>query len=67
MARVLRCDEGDFDTVAMECVAPYWAEDTGFLPPLSATEATLIAAQICGLWALGFTIRQIKRGAKLAS
>lgn len=61
MARVLRCDEGDYDAVAGTCAAPVWTEDNGMLPPLSAADAMQIAAGIATLWIIGHIIRQLRK------
>ena len=60
MPRVLRCDEGDLTPETGECAAPYWGQDTGILPPLSAADAYQIATAIAVLWALAFAIRQAR-------
>lgn len=59
----MRCDEGDYDATAQTCADPYWAQDTGFLPPLDAGEALLIAGAIGSCWMLGYYIRQLKSAA----
>lgn len=61
MPLTLRCDEEDIDPVTGECAAPYWTEDTGFLPPMSSADAHQIAVSIAALWALAFCIRQIRK------
>ncbi|MFC4729260.1 hypothetical protein [Coralloluteibacterium thermophilus] len=63
MAQVLvpYCRVADFDAATGTCAAPFWGPHQGVLPPLTMVDASLIAAGIISLWAIGFIIRQARR------
>ena len=61
MARVLLCDEGDFDVQAMTCAAPYYGDAPTVLPVMAIDDAVLLGWQLAFLWSIAFGIRVMRR------
>ncbi|WP_342315418.1 hypothetical protein [Lysobacter sp. FW306-1B-D06B] len=57
----LYCKASDFDAATGQCVAPFYGPHSTLLPPMSMADASVIAACIGMLWAIGFKIRAARR------
>lgn len=50
------CDSANIDSSGA-CSAPLWVQVPSLVPPLSASDAVVIASAILVLWAVAFSIR----------
>ena len=59
---VLICPPAEWDAVNGTCSSPEWIVlPSPFIPSLAASDGLVISGAIIGLWAIGFTIRMVRR------
>lgn len=61
MARVLTCDEGDYNVGTGECAAPYYAEQQTTLPTLELADAQAIGVACALLLGTAFVFKTLRK------
>lgn len=60
---VLHCKASDYEASTGQCVAPFWGPAPSLVPELDMADVVIISAQIAGMWAIGFLIKQARKPA----
>lgn len=55
------CKASDFDAATVACSAPFYGPAPSLVPQLDMVDALLISAQIAGMWAIGFVVKQARK------